>query len=50
MAVLLFYGFNGYRLTASENERVQVIIEVAAGELDSVPAIAERLAGWAVRR
>lgn len=50
MAMLLFYGFNGYRLTATEDERVQVIIEIAAGELDSVPAIAERLAGWAVRR
>lgn len=50
MAVLLFYGFNGYRLTASEDERVQVIVDIAAGELDSVPAIAERLARWAVRR
>lgn len=50
MALLLFYGFNGYRLTATEDERVQVIIDIAAGELDSVPAIAERLAGWAVRR
>ncbi len=46
-AVLLFHG---YRLTASEDERVQVIVEIVAGELDRVPAIAERLAGWAVRR
>jgi death on curing protein len=50
MAVLLFYGFNGYRLTATEDERVQFIVDIAAGELDSVPAIAERLAGWSVQR
>jgi death on curing protein len=50
MAMLLFSGFNGYRLSATEDERVQVIIDIAAGELDSVPVIAERLAGWAVRR
>jgi hypothetical protein len=50
MAVLLLYGFNGYRLTATEDERVEIVVDIAAGELDSVPAIAERLAGWAVRR
>jgi death on curing protein len=50
MAVLLFYGFNGYRLTATEDERVEIIVAIAAGELDSVPAIAERLAAWVVRR
>jgi death-on-curing protein len=50
MVVLLFYGFNGYRFTASEDDRGQVSIDIAAGELDWVPAIAERLAGWAVRR
>jgi hypothetical protein len=29
---------------------VRFIVDIAAGELDSVPAIAERLAGWSVHR
>jgi hypothetical protein len=33
-----------------EDERVRFIVDIAAGELDSVPAIAERLAGWSVHR
>lgn len=49
VAVLLFYGMNGYDLTATEDERVDLIVAVADGRLSEVKDIAERLAGWVVR-
>jgi death on curing protein len=48
VAVLLFYGMNGCDLTASEDERVELIVAVADGRLDSVEKIAERLAAYVV--
>ena len=39
-----FYGMNGFRLTFTNDEAYDLVIAVAAGELDDVSAIAERLA------
>lgn len=49
VAVLLFYGMNGYELTATEDERVDFIVAIADGRLSEVEEIAERLARWVVR-
>jgi death-on-curing protein len=42
--LIAFYGLNGRRLTLSNDEAHDLIIAIASGELDEVPAIAERLA------
>jgi death-on-curing protein len=42
--LLVFYGMNGRRLTLTNDEAYDVVIDVASGQLDDVPAIAERLA------
>lgn len=49
VAVLLFYGMNGYDLTATEDERVDLILAVADGRLSEVEKIAAHLAQWVVR-
>jgi death-on-curing protein len=50
-ATLAFYGMNGVRLTLTNDEAYRLIMRVAAGELDDVPAIAAMLeAGTAARR
>lgn len=49
VAVLLFYGMNGYDLTATEDERVDLILAIADGRLSEVEKIAEHLAQWVVR-
>jgi death on curing protein len=41
--VIAFYGVNGCRLTFTNDEAYDVVIAVAAGELDDVSAIAARL-------
>ena len=43
-ATIAFYGMNGVRLTFSNNEAYELVIAVAAGELDDVAVIAEALA------
>lgn len=43
-SIIAFYGMNGVRLTLTNDEAYDLIIAVAAGELDDVTAIAERLA------
>ena len=48
VAVLLFYGLNDYDLTATENERVDLIVAIADGRLSDVDKIAEHLAPWTV--
>jgi len=49
-ATIAFLGLNGYRFTLSNNEAYTLIIEVAAGQLDDVADIAERIsAGIAPR-
>lgn len=42
--LIAFYGLNGRRLTLSNDEAHDLIIEIASGQLDEAPAIAERLA------
>lgn len=42
-AVLAFYGLNGKRLILSNDEAYELVMSVAAGELDDVPDIATRL-------
>jgi len=49
VAVLLFYGMNGYDLTATEDERVDLILAIADGRPSEVEKIAEHLAQWVVR-
>ena len=41
---IAFYGLNGGRLTLSNDDAYDVIMAVAAGELDDVESIAARLA------
>ena len=43
-ATRLFYGLNDYRITATEDERFELIIAVATRELDTAAMIAARLA------
>ncbi len=47
-ATRLFYGFNGHHITATQDERFELIIAVATRELDTVTMIAARLARIAV--
>jgi death on curing protein len=42
-AVIAFYGVNGRRLTLTNDEAYELVMEVAAGSLDSVGDIAARL-------
>ena len=39
-AVIAFYGFNGRRLTLTNDAAYDLVINVAAGQLDTVDAIA----------
>jgi death on curing protein len=39
-ATIAFYGMNGMRLTLTNDEAYDLIIDVASGRLDDVPAIA----------
>lgn len=47
-AARLFYGLNGHRITATQDERFELIMAVATRELDTVDKIAEQLARIAV--
>ncbi len=42
--LIAFYGLNGRRLTLSNDQAHDLIIAIASGDLDEVPAIAQRLA------
>lgn len=42
-ATIAFYGLNGLRLTMSNDAAYELIVAVAAGELDDVKQIARRL-------
>ena len=41
--VIAFYGLNGRRLTLTNDEAYELVMAVAAGELDSVDVIVDRL-------
>lgn len=47
VALRLFYGFNGYRIEASEDEKVALVLAVAEGEIDEVGKIVQRLTSLA---
>ncbi len=42
-ATIAFYGLNGLQLTLSNDEAYELVMAIAAGELDDVGPIAERL-------
>ncbi len=42
-ATIAFYGMNGVRLTLSNDEAYALVMSVATGQLDDVPAIAAEL-------
>ena len=42
-ATIAFYGMNGMRFTLSNDEAYRLVMSVATGELDDVPAIAAEL-------
>lgn len=44
-ATIAFYGLNGRRLTMSNDDAYELIVHVAAGDLDDVTEIAARLRG-----
>ena len=50
VAVRLFYGFNGCTISASEDEKVRLVLDVAEGELNEVSKIAHQLSGLFTRR
>jgi prophage maintenance system killer protein len=43
-AAIAFLGMNGFRLTDSNDQAYELIMAVASGSLDDVPAIGEQLA------
>lgn len=43
--LIAFLGVNGRRLTLTNDEAYDVIMALATGELDDVPALAERIRG-----
>ena len=42
-AVIAFYGLNGFRLTMTNDEAYDLVVAVAAGELDEIETIAQPL-------
>lgn len=44
VATRTFYELNGYRITATEDERYEIVMDVAEHRLDTVEDIAKRLA------
>jgi death-on-curing protein len=44
-AVLAFYGLNGVRMTLTNHEAYERVVDVAAGSVRDVEVIAERLEG-----
>lgn len=41
--IIAFYGMNGLRLTLSTDEAYELVMAVAAGDLDEVDGVAKRL-------
>ena len=46
LATYVFLDLNGHRVSTGNDEVVELVLAVAAGELNDVPAIAERLRAW----
>ncbi|MFL6239587.1 MAG: type II toxin-antitoxin system death-on-curing family toxin [Actinomycetes bacterium] len=49
-SVIAFYGLNGLRLTMTNDQAYDLVISVAAGEIDDVDEIADRLRRRTARR
>ena len=49
-SVIAFYGMNGVRLTFSNDEAYELVMAVAAGDVDDVESIAEQLEAKTQRR
>jgi death on curing protein len=49
VACRLFYGFNGYTVSASEDEKVGIVLAVATGGLNEVTKIAHQLSAFCRR-
>ena len=49
-ATLAFYGVNEMRLTLTNDQAYELVIDVAAGSVDDIPAIASLLEASAERR
>jgi len=49
-AVIAFYGLNGRRLTFTNDQAYELVMKVAAGELDQVEEIAAVLQGGTTPR
>lgn len=47
VATRLFYGLNGYTISATDDEKFDLVIDVVTGVLDTVAKIAHRLAALA---
>ena len=45
-ACRVFLGINGHWVNATEDERYNLVMEVATGELSDVEKVAERLRAW----
>lgn len=43
VGMLLFYGYNGYRMSATDDEKYDLVMAVADGSLTDVAEIAARL-------
>ncbi|RDH76916.1 type II toxin-antitoxin system death-on-curing family toxin [Mycolicibacterium moriokaense] len=48
VATRLFYGYNGHTISASDDEKFDLVMAVATGELNAVDTIAHRLSQIAV--
>jgi death-on-curing protein len=46
LATYVFLDINGCRVTATDDEVVELVLAIAAGKLDDVVPIAARLRGW----
>lgn len=46
-ATAVFLGINGHRVSTTDDDVVELVVAVAAGQLSDVVAIAERLRPWA---
>lgn len=46
LATILFYGFNGYRVYADDNDVLDLALDVADHRLSEVDDIAQRLKGF----
>lgn len=48
VATRLFYGLNDYTISATEDEKFELVIAVATGELFTVAKLAHQLSAYAV--